>query len=60
VLERLPGDTVILDVMDPPGRYSMFLLCKVPSFRTGWKTWPERESDQGDWEGDDTLYESQL
>jgi hypothetical protein len=48
MLERLPGNTVVLDVMDPPGRYIMFFLGKVPSFRTGWKTRPERESDQGD------------
>jgi hypothetical protein len=48
MLERLPGDTVVLDVMDPPGRYIMFLLGKVPSFRTGWETRPERKSDQGD------------
>lgn len=48
MLERLPGDTVVLDVMDPPGRYIMFFLAKVPSLRTGWKTRPERKSDQGD------------
>jgi len=48
MLEGFPGDAIVLYVMDPPGRYIMFFLGKVPSFRTGWKTGPESESDQGD------------
>ena len=55
MLERLPGNTVVLDVMNPPGRYIMFFLGKVPSFRAGWKTGPERETDQRDGQSDDTF-----
>jgi hypothetical protein len=56
MLERFPSDSLVLDVGYPTSCNSVLFLRQVPPFRTARQSGPKCEANQGDGQGDDTLY----